>query len=146
MSYQEGFKKSALAGVGKMIKNSTADLSVELAELKQKIESLPLVEEKFNPDDKPVQHFFQFEVGWKVSLYPGFKGINSNFYKGLWDAYRYSLSLVSVIAADDQLLEIAKLLDRICDKAIQAVFPQNEGTFHHSFYLNKIAEKENSVN
>lgn len=138
-------KRLALAGVERMAKNkppANLSLSVELAILREKIEALPLTVEKFNPEDRPYQLYFQQEIGWKISLLSKFEGISKAFYYAIWDAYRYPLSLIKNIEADDQLLEIGKLIEIICDRVITAVLPQNKGSFYADYYQIRLSEQK----
>ena len=142
VNYAESCKQSAINGVDKMGEKPPIDLREELAALKSDLIALPLVAEKFNDGDRPYQQFFQLELSWKIGLLPNLHGINGNFAKGFWDAYRYSLSLVKAIEADEKLLEIGKKLDAIANKAIQSVASKNSDNFYYNYYLRRTGQAQ----
>lgn len=90
-------------------------------ELENLVETLPLEKETFNPEDRPVIAYFQEVVHSKVYGLSSLNGVPKKFAKDIRDCHRYALSLVAQIEADDQLLAIAKELEKIADEAAAKV-------------------------
>ena len=67
-------------------------------------------------------------------------GVHEKFYQGAWDVYRYALSSINQITADDELQAIAVKLAEICDLVKDAVADQNEGTLPLGLYDSRLAD------
>ena len=131
------FKKFAIGGATNMQAKPPIDLSADLADLVASIEALPLEKESFNEEDRPYQRFFQTNLNAKVFLLSQFpEVINDKFPKGAFDCYRYVLSLIKEIEADDQLLAIGKKLEVIADKVLEWATAKYPGSFHAEYYAN----------
>jgi hypothetical protein len=140
----ERWKNVMIKGVEAMAANSPIDLDAELTALKSDLEALPLELEAWNEDDRQFQDYFQLNVGWPVDLLGKIPGIDGKFAKGAWNIYRYSISLIREIKADEQLLEIGKKLEAIAHKSIQSLAVQNVDDFYYRYYVQVMANKSTS--
>jgi hypothetical protein len=136
----ERWKGFMLKGVDQMTKFSPIETD-KIAELKVLIETLPIELEAWDKEiDTPYQQFFQEELTFRVDYMSKLFGINENFYKGAFTVFRYALSSVKDIAADDELKEIGVKLAEICDAVKVAVTEQNQTNDWLKMYDRRLAD------
>jgi hypothetical protein len=138
----ERWKGFMLKGVDQMLKYAPVEIN-KVAELKALIETLPIELESWDKEtDTPYQEFFQKELNFRVDFMSKLIGVNAKFYKGAFEVYRYALSLVREIAADDELQAIAVKLAAICDAVKVAVTDQNQTNDWLKMYDRRLADLE----
>ena len=133
------WKGYMLEGVNKMTVFSPID-TPKIAELKALIQALPTELEPWNSDDKAYQVYFQKEVNFRVDFIGKFVGVNGKFYEGAWTIFRYALSSIREIAADDHLKTIGEKLAEICDLVKESVAGQNADSLYLALYERRLAD------
>lgn len=136
MEILERWKNQMIQGLNQAQKNAPkgVDLTAEFANLEAAINALDLEEEDYNEDDLDVIHQIQYRLRF-IDIAGNLAGIPGGFAAGLRLIYSRTTSLVSKIAADDELLEISAIFEAICRKAIEAVGPQDPTQFYWQYYL-----------
>jgi len=135
------WKGYMLEGVDKMTVFSPID-TTKNAELKALIKSLPIELEPWNADDKAYQVYFQKEVNFRVDLIGKLAGVNGKFYEGAWTIFRYALSSIREIHADDHLKSIGEKLAEIMDLVKDSVADQNADSIYLVLYNRRLADLE----
>ena len=140
VAMMERWKGFMVKGVNQMLDFSPIKTD-KIAELKAMIEALPIELEDWDEEtDTPYQQFFQQQLNFRVDFMGKLAGIHSKFYKGAWDVYRYALSSVREIAADDELQAIGVKLAEICDDVKFSVADENKDNPYLAFYDRRLAD------